>query len=56
MMQQFRMTGSFSLTCHLLRERDSFLVERRTWDGKVASLNLGRSGRKIFFSRVNFVC
>ena len=36
--------------------RDSLLVERRTRDRKVASSNLGRSGRRIFFSRVNFVC
>ena len=31
-------------------------LERRTHDRKVASLNPGRSGRRIFFSRVNFVC
>ena len=30
--------------------------ERRTRDRKVASSNPGRSGRRIFFSRVNFVC
>ena len=29
---------------------------RRTRDRKVASSNPGRSGVKIFFSRVNFVC
>ena len=33
------------------------LVERRTHDRKVASLNLGRSGERIFFSRVkNKLC
>ena len=31
-------------------------LERRTRDRKVASSNLGRSGGRIFFSRVNFVC
>ena len=35
--------------------RDSLLVERRTRDRKVASSNPGRSGGRIFFSRVNFV-
>ena len=35
---------------------DSFLVERRTRDRKVASSKPGRSGGKMFFSRVNFVC
>ena len=35
---------------------DSLLVQRRTHDQKVASLNPGRSGRRIFFFRVNFVC
>ena len=30
--------------------------ERQTRDRKVASLNPGRSGWRIFFSRVNFVC
>ena len=32
------------------------LVERRTRDRRVASSNPGRSGRGIFFSRVNFLC
>ena len=32
------------------------LQERRTSDRKVASSNPGRSGGKIFVSRVNFVC
>ena len=35
--------------------RDGFLIERRTRDRKVASSNSGRSGGRIFFSRVNFV-
>ena len=35
--------------------RDSLLVERRTRDRKVASSNPGRSGWRIFLSRVNFV-
>ena len=38
--------------------RDSLLVrlERRTHDWKVASLNPGSRGGRIFLSRVNFVC
>ena len=35
---------------------ESCWLERRTRDRKVASSNLGRSGGRIFFSRVNFVC
>ena len=35
---------------------NSLLVKRRTRDRKVASSNPGRSGPRIFFSRVNFVC
>ena len=31
-------------------------LERRTRDRKVAGSNPGRSGGRIFFSRVNFVC
>ena len=31
-------------------------LERRTRDRKIASSNPDRSGRRIFFSRVNFVC
>ena len=31
-------------------------LKRRTLDRKVASSNPGRSGGRIFFSRVNFVC
>ena len=39
------------------RERvDSLPVKRRPLDRKVASSNPGRSGGRIFFSRVNFVC
>ena len=40
----------------ILPSLDSSLVDRRTRDQKVASLNPGRSGGRIFFSRVNFVC
>ena len=36
--------------------RDSWLVEHRTRDRKVASSNPGWSGGRIFFSRVSFVC
>ena len=32
------------------------LVEQRTLDRKVASSNPARSGRKMFFSRVNYFC
>ena len=35
---------------------DSLLVERRTPDQKDESLNPGRSGGRIFSSRVNFAC
>ena len=31
-------------------------LERGTHDQKVASLNPSKSGRRIFFSSVNFVC
>ena len=34
----------------------ALLRERRTRDRKVASSNPGRSGWRIFFSKVNFVC
>ena len=40
----------------LLSSRDSLLVERRTRDRKVTSSNPGRSGGRIFFHRVNFLC
>ena len=36
--------------------RVSLLIERRTRDRKVVSSNPGRSGRRIFSSRVNLVC
>ena len=32
------------------------LLERRTRDRKVTCSDLGRSGLRIFFSRVNFLC
>ena len=35
---------------------NSMLVERQIRDWMVASLNPSRSGGRIFFSRVNFVC
>ena len=35
---------------------DMWLVKHRTHDRKVANLNPGRSGGRIFFSRVDFVC
>ena len=44
------------LTSHGSWEWDSLLVECRTLDQHDANLNLGRSGGRIFFSRVNFVC
>ena len=31
-------------------------LERQTCDQKVVSSNSGRSGGRIFFSRVNFAC
>ena len=36
---------------HTQKSRDRLLVEQ-----KVASSNPGRGGRRIFFSRVNFLC
>ena len=50
------LTGIHRLTITRCGSRDSLLVERRTRDRKVASSNPGRSGGRIFFSRVNFVC
>ena len=52
----FLSTGTIS--CHLYSGgvRIACWLERRTRDRKVASSNLGRSGGRIFFSRVNFVC
>ena len=40
----------------ILGSWDNMLVMRQTLDQKVVSLNPGRSSRRIFFSRVNFVC
>ena len=40
----------------IMESRNSLLEERRTRDRKVSSSNPGRSGGRIFFSRVNFVC
>ena len=34
----------------------SVILERRTHDWKVMGSNPGRSGRRIFFSRVDFLC
>ena len=42
------------LTRMLPGSQDSLLVERQTPDQKVASLSPGRSGGRIFYSRVNF--
>ena len=44
------------LDTHTGTDSDSLLVECLARDQKVANLNPGRSGRRIFFSRVNFVC
>ena len=56
-------TTVFPLYCHTVMHTSAVLaaeipwwLERRTRDRKVASSNPGRSGGKIFFSRVNFVC
>ena len=38
------------------QSQDSLLVERRTRDRKVASSNPGKSGWRIFFSGVNYLC
>ena len=40
----------------VIRQATSGQVRRRTRDRKVASSNPNRSGGRIFFSRVNFVC
>ena len=37
-------------------DRITCWLERWTHDQKVASSNLGKSGERIFFCRVNFVC
>ena len=50
---------TFSHTVSLLSSlgaRIACWLERRTHDRKVASSNPGRRCRRIFFSRVNFVC
>ena len=39
-----------------VENRGSLSVDSRTRDRKVASSNPGKSGGRIFFSRVNFVC
>ena len=44
------------LLIFLLFFRDSLLLKHRTRDRKVASSNPGRSGGRIFFSRVNSPC
>ena len=46
--------GGISLS--LRKSQDSLLVEHHTRDQKVVSSNPGRSGRRLFFFRVNFVC
>ena len=43
-------------TVYLKKLQDNLLVRVPTRDWKVVSLNPGRSGGRIFFSRVNFVC
>ena len=43
-------------TLFLTGSRNSLLVEHRTRDRMVASSKPGRSGGRIFFSRVHFVC
>ena len=43
-------------TCMHKQSLDSMLVELWTHDRKGASSNPGRSSRRIFFSRVNFMC
>ena len=45
-----------SIYAHFVGPGIACWLERWTCDRKVVSLNLGRSGRRIFFSRVNFVC
>ena len=41
---------------HTMTVWDSLLAEHQTHDRKVVSSKPGISGRRIFFSRVNFVC
>ena len=46
----------FSQVCAFQATQDSSLAERLAYDQEVASSNPGRSSKRIFFSRVNFVC
>ena len=41
---------------YVLRTEDSSVVDGRTDDQKVTGSSPGRSGRRIFLSRVSFVC
>ena len=52
--EQLKLVTLFILVL-FMRDRLS-VKEHRTRDRKVASSNPGRSGGRIFFSRVNFVC
>ena len=47
---------SISVTDIISGSWDSLLVQRRTHDQKVASLNPSRNGGRMFFSEVNLVC
>ena len=54
-----RKSTSFSSKVLIARSQEAAIacwLECRTRDRKVASSNPGRSGERIFFSRVNFVC
>ena len=57
---QWLFVSSFCFTSYLplpvMEARIACWLERLTHDGKVLSSNPGVSGRRIFFSRVNFVC
>ena len=59
-MCDFTDRGSFAadadVTCIVEGSRDSLLVQHWTRYQKVGSSNSCRSGGRIFFSRVNFVC
>ena len=46
----------FSLCVCARGSRDGVFAERRTRDRKVASSNPGTSGRRVFYSRVSFLC
>ena len=55
--------ASAAVSCHSCVSDISFggagiaqRVERRTRDRKVAGSSPGMSGRRMFFSRVNFLC